>query len=304
MERFLYQLRVKKSMRGGYYLFILFLLGIIVSGCSGTETTIESEPVAKNLKLELVDYPSEVTDDKPFVVKWKVEGEGKITHTAVHYDFESHGADFKAYKDVSAVYTGIGPKEFSGNVNAEKIGFVFIRAHAIVDDEHVYSEEMKVEVIPYKEFEEDEVKVCPECLEPTDWSTCAGGQQNRQIYVCNGDTNFLCQDRLEDRACEEVVEEVVPVTLEFSIDVSDIAFTPNKLRLAAGEMVKITFNSIRPGSFGGADVRDKDGLIKTGKMSIGESKTVEFVMPGNDVLLTNYWPASTTKKSEMTIAVG
>ncbi|MBN4049165.1 hypothetical protein JYT91_00960 [archaeon AH-315-M20] len=286
-----------------YYLFVLMVLGIfLISACSSTTTTAQKvEPT-----ITVLDYPTEVSDDKPFVVKWNVDGgsTGEITHTAVHYDYESHGPDFKEYKEVSAIYTGETPKEFSANINALKVGFVFFRAHAIVDGENVYSDEMKVEVIPYKGAEEAELKTCPECLEPTDWDTCANGKQTRQIYVCGGETNFLCQDRSEERDC--VVEpepEPQAEVKEFSIEVSDNSFKPDRVSAKEGDIVKITFKAVPPNSFGGADVRDRDGLVKTGKISPGEEKTVEFTMPSRFVTLTNYWPASTRKKTQMDVLV-
>jgi len=279
------------------YYFFLVILGIfLISACS-TTTVQEIEPT-----VTVLDFPREVSDEKPFVVKWKVDGSGQeITHTAIHYDFVSHGPDFEAYAEASAIYTGQAPKEFSGNINAIKVGFVFFRAHAKVNDQDVYSDEMKVEVIPYKDAEL-ELKVCPTCLEPTDWSVCGNGIQTRTVYVCNEETNFLCQDRTEEQTCiVEPEPEPEIAEKEFSIEVSDRFFNPNSIEASEGDLVKITFKAISPQGFGGGDIRDKDGLVKTGKIPLNTEKTIEFTMPGNEVKLTNYWPASNNRKADMVV---
>lgn len=297
---------------------ILFCLAwiLFVSGCvaqTETKTTLEDKKVTeqqvqktlKETSIEVLDYPAQVSDDQPFVVKWRIDGEPKnIEHTAIHYDYEPHDANYTAYRSVSAIYEGKSPKEFSANINALKVGFVFFRAHAIVEGKHYYSEEMKVEVIPYASQEENKTKTCPPCLEPTDWDSCINGQQTRQVYVCDENTNFLCQDRPETRTCTVEAQPVETEEIaEFDIDVSDSQFNPNSIQVDAGAKVSITFKAVSPQTFGGADIRDSNGLVKTGRIQKNTEKTVEFVMPNKDIKLTNYWPSSTQKKTDMWIKV-
>ena len=128
------------------------------------------------------------------------------------------------------------------------------------------------------------------------------GIQTRTVYVCDEETNFLCQDRTEEQTCvAEPEPEPEIVTKEFSIEFSDNFFRPSSIEASEGDLVKITFKSVPPHAFGGGDVRDKDGLVKTGKIQKGNEKTIEFTMPGNEVKLTNYWPATSRRKADMIV---
>ncbi len=278
---------------------MLVVLGILTA-CTSTT------PAAAEPTITVLNYPAEVADNQPFVVSWKVQGSssGTITHTALHFDYEPHGPNFQEYREVSAVYTGTAPQEFSGTIHALKVGFIYFRAHTIVDGKHIYSEEKQIAVQPYVgATTTEDARACPSCLEPSTWSSCSNSRQSRIVYVCNERTNYLCQDRTQEQPCVDETRTATPAAAVFSIDVNDQQFSPALIEAKAGQTVRITFHVISPSTFGGADIREPNGLVKTGKILPGEQKTAEFVMPATEVTLTNYWPARSVKKADMKIKV-
>jgi plastocyanin len=272
--------------------FLILILFLFLVSCS-------QEPT-----IEITSAPAEVSDDSPFVVNWQVNGQGDISHTAIHFDYQPRPADYELYEEASAVHKGIAPQEFSENIRAIKVGFVYYRAHAIIDDKNIYSPEFKVEVIPYEtEEDEQEVKECPVCLDSTDWTECNAERQSRIVYVCDETTNYMCQDREEEQECVVVSKEPAEIVNEFRINVNDREFNPEEISATPGETVRITFTAVPPQGFAGADIRDKEGLVKTGKISPDNSLTVKFIMPEEDFKLTNYWPAKSIKKADMWVRV-
>ena len=99
--------------------------------------------------IKVTSYPSSVTGDTVYSIKWNVSGgtPGDIGHTAVHWGFKSGGADIADYSEVSAVQTGKTPMGFTTSLTAPASRTVYFRAHAIVDGEHVYSDEYTIRVI-------------------------------------------------------------------------------------------------------------------------------------------------------------
>ena len=84
---------------------------------------------------------------------WKVAGgkEGKVPHTAVHWDLAGgHGANIEEYANVSEILEGQTPQVFSTKITApdsDKDVALFFRFHAVVDGMHYYSDELQVKVM-------------------------------------------------------------------------------------------------------------------------------------------------------------
>jgi hypothetical protein len=279
-------------MKNDFMIFLIIIFTLFLVSCT-------QEPT-----IEVTSAPAEVSDDSPFVVNWQVSGPGDITHTAVHFDYQPRAADYELYEEASAVHKGSAPQQFSDNIRALKVGFVYYRAHAIIDGNNIYSPEFKVEVVPYKTDDEvKEVKECPVCLIPSSWSECNSDRQTRVYYVCDETTNYLCQDREEEQECVSKPKDPAEIVNEFRINVNDREFNPEEISVNPGETVQITFTATPPQGFAGADIRDKNGLVKTGKISPDSSLTVNFIMPEEDFKLTNYWPAKSVRKADMWVKV-
>ncbi|MEK6977252.1 MAG: hypothetical protein AABX40_02475 [Candidatus Hydrothermarchaeota archaeon] len=105
-------------------------------------------PIEKQPKIKLVTYPTDVLKEDTMIFKWEVTGgvQGNITHTAIHYGTKS-GKVFTDYSMASKILTGKSPGTFTVTVKAPEAGGVlYFRAHAIVDGQHVYTEEKTIVV--------------------------------------------------------------------------------------------------------------------------------------------------------------
>lgn len=103
-------------------------------------------PMEKQPKIKLVTYPTDVLKDDVMSFKWEVTGGvvGNITHTAVHYGDKS-GQVFQNYSMASKILTGKSPSTFTVTAKAPAAGSIlYFRAHAIVDGQHVYTEEKTI----------------------------------------------------------------------------------------------------------------------------------------------------------------
>lgn len=47
----------------------------------------------------------------------------------------------------------------------------------------------------------EKILTCPPCPPPTDWSDCVLFKQTRKFYNCSSETNYTCQEFIEERYC-------------------------------------------------------------------------------------------------------
>ena len=109
-----------------------------------------ASPLPVKPSIRVTSYPGTVNGESNFTIMWEVSGgaPGDISHTAVHWDYNSGGENISDYLRTSAIQTGKTPQQFSVEIKAPASGDIYFRAHAIVDGAHVYAPEYLITVIP------------------------------------------------------------------------------------------------------------------------------------------------------------
>lgn len=116
------------------------------------------------------------------------------------------------------------------------------------------------------------------------------------------DTIVLVSFNVETTQTEEIPPEPLISIKEFTIEADDSGLYPSAIEVNKGDTVKITFEVRSQGTyFGGLDFRS--GVWgNTGKVSKGESTTVEFIAE-ETFQFKSYWPASSKLKATGTVTV-
>lgn len=109
-----------------------------------------ASPAPVKPAIRVTSYPRSVNGESNFTIMWEVSGgaPGDISHTAVHWDFNSGGENIADYLRTSMIQTGKTPQQFSVEIKAPASGDIYFRAHAIVDGTHVYAPEYMITIIP------------------------------------------------------------------------------------------------------------------------------------------------------------
>ncbi len=127
---------------------VLAFVALLLTGCVQPVADTNSIKTPTPVKITLIAKPFQVTAGDPYTISWRLEGggQGKITHTAVHWDLNSRPEEYRAYAYTSEIFQGNTPDTFIASLTAPESGTIFARAHAIVDGENVYSEEFQIKV--------------------------------------------------------------------------------------------------------------------------------------------------------------
>jgi len=74
------------------------------------------------------------------------------------------------------------------------------------DNEYIYykSKTPEFSYFVIRGSEKKQLKKCPICPNPTNWSECINNKQTRTIFYCNSTTNFTCQGFIESRECTKI----------------------------------------------------------------------------------------------------
>jgi len=109
-------------------------------------------------KVTLMDAPKEVTANQVFTLTWRIDGPpATIHHTSIHYGTDSNpGTLGKEVKPEDTKYTDLVkdfakgdyniPLQFVGNTKIATAGTHYFRAHAIINDQNYWTDEMILEV--------------------------------------------------------------------------------------------------------------------------------------------------------------
>ncbi len=110
-------------------------------------------------------------------------------------------------------------KKLDTEVVSEDDNYVYYKAispglslFAIAGEKIEVKEEEKVEEVEEEKLPTnvtEEIKECPPCPPPTEWSECIEGKQYRTVYKCGPETNYECVPVREERACEVVTKPTV-----------------------------------------------------------------------------------------------
>lgn len=165
--------------------FALIVSVFLLSGCAsqeqdtpkvqvgvGPSETAPEEAVSEEVEAEIefgltvTDIPGVVAAGDSLNIEWQVSSSEPVTikHTAIHYDIVSHAGDFSL--DVAPGDSGYPsltpdfasgefsvPDLFSVSIATEASGILYLRAHAISDGKHYWTQEFEV---PVEEIQAEE----------------------------------------------------------------------------------------------------------------------------------------------------
>lgn len=162
MDRLAWQLMKQNYKKIG--VGMLVLLGVWMGYNYMNSKQVQKEigrAVGEN-KIEFVNRPEMIRAENDLVVHWKVGtvGEREITETTIYWDSESTAAavtkkdapDALGYRHKTNDYVRGEyrvPAEFEARIGAggDKQE-IYMRAYALIDDQHYWTEEQKVVLIP------------------------------------------------------------------------------------------------------------------------------------------------------------
>ncbi len=257
-------------------LFILALISIIsiflISACApqqeaGKSGQVKVEEQVEPIAVKIISSPQKWLPDENLTITWQVTGsKGNISHTAIHYDTQSHEADFKLYSKASTYQTGNIPQLFRTSVKATKEKFMYIRAHAIVDGSHYYDEERSILIeLPAPTIEQPKQETTQQPQTP--------------------------------------VAEVKPETKEFTVEADDNAFYPSSIELQKGDKVKLTLKVRSEGVyFGGLLFTSDEVSYNSGDIKPGSETVYEFTAD-KSFTISSWWPSSRRFKADFKVNV-
>ncbi|MCH7883102.1 hypothetical protein IIA95_01650 [Patescibacteria group bacterium] len=238
--------------------------------------------------VRLLSTPRAGRTNRKLNVTWRVSSPLRktINHTAVHFGYTSRPGELGLnIAPPNAGYPGLTPTHakkrseipatFSDKIVPDKVGTLYLRAHAIIDGGHYWGDETSIEIKGGFLFSP------PETPRPKPKPTPP------PISIPG-----------------PVLPVPPPVLLKtFIIEADDAGFYPNgNLTVNKGDTVKITFKVRSTGVyFGGLDFRGAP-YFTSPKVLPGGETTVEFTAD-QSFTYSSYWPASSILKSSGTITV-
>ncbi len=159
------------------FIILLVLAIFLVSGQQGCPGKQEAADLTINQSLEdaqeapkapiaimITSAPAVSEPGVEVTLSWKIESElnRTVTHTAIHYDTESHPGNFSTdvtpdasrYPELTKEFaSGIFdvPSEFNVTIKPREAGKIFYRAHAIFEGKNYWTEEKVLVVSLSKE---------------------------------------------------------------------------------------------------------------------------------------------------------
>jgi|GEM_PF-1729077 len=101
-------------------------------------------------QILILSAPTKADPGQKLTFTWEVEGFGKISHTAVHWDTKpSNAADYKSYAKATPDHASINPPHFApmqytATIEAPQSGSIFWTIHAIIDGADLYMAQERI----------------------------------------------------------------------------------------------------------------------------------------------------------------
>lgn len=100
--------------------------------------------------ISVTTIPNRVVENTNYSIKWNVSGgtSGDISKTDLIWDFKKGNATVTDYSYSTPSMTGKTPMEFSQTFKAPQSSTIYFRAHAIVDEIEIFSDEKQITIYP------------------------------------------------------------------------------------------------------------------------------------------------------------
>ena len=101
--------------------------------------------LGQQASIDIEIYPASVGPGERVTIEWEVEGEGKISHTAVHWDTKpGTPGDFRSYGKATPDFASISPPHeakhlYRVSFDAPSSGTIYYIVHAVVDGKDYYN---------------------------------------------------------------------------------------------------------------------------------------------------------------------
>ena len=101
--------------------------------------------LGQQASIDIEIYPASAGPGERVTIEWEVEGEGKISHTAVHWDTKpGRPFDFRSYSKATPDFTSINPPHeakhlYRVSFDAPTSGTIYYIVHAVVDGKDYYN---------------------------------------------------------------------------------------------------------------------------------------------------------------------
>ncbi|MBI2633578.1 MAG: cupredoxin domain-containing protein [Parcubacteria group bacterium] len=245
----------------------------------------EISATQKSFSVAFEQVPQSGEANKPISLSWRVESSEamEINHTAIHFGYQSVfdpklPGDYKG--GASEIKAGQIPSSFSSEIMPTSAGTLFLRAHALIDGKHFWSDEAAMTI--------NEAPVAEQSPEvPAEQPAPEGGASGQEMNQPaaegvtssgenpeGGEPQQPPAEQPQQPPAEQQIIQKPPK--EFIIEGTEFKFSPQNIFVKAGDQVKITFRNVgqAPHSY------TIEGLaIDTGTIFTGDEKVLEFQTP-------------------------
>jgi LPXTG-motif cell wall-anchored protein len=141
----------------------------------------DSSPLALGqwASIDIESAPSSLKPGERVKITWEVEGEGKISHTAVHWDTKAGTpGNFRSYGRLTPDFASINPpqeapQEYRISFDAPSSGTIYYIVHAVVDGKDYYN--LWERTIPIERASEGEAAPSTEGISPISYGVVGVG---------------------------------------------------------------------------------------------------------------------------------
>ncbi|MCS4538956.1 MAG: hypothetical protein HYY67_08885 [Thaumarchaeota archaeon] len=134
--------------RNSFRVFIPVIIAVLaLSSLSFATFPTVSASRSGEPTIAVISAPTKANPGQKLTFTWEIDGFGRISHTAVHWDTKpGNPADYKSYANATPDFASINPpdlapKRYTATIEAPQSGSIFWIVHAILDGFDTYNME-------------------------------------------------------------------------------------------------------------------------------------------------------------------